>query len=150
VLLSLLPSIVFGLLLVGCGVAMFASHRKSWRIQQADDTLNEADREYFCRRFRRRSQVAALIALIGVLIPLGDLIFTVVVPNRRVAGLFPLYFGSVLLLGLWVGVLGLADWTATMSHARAALARTEAERRALEEKLKNLKTGLENRQHEWN
>lgn len=124
-----------GIALIGVGVALMRSHLRSWNAQKGDASLPEKERRYLHSRFRRRMQASALLAVLGVLIPLGD----IVVPWKQFPGLGAAYWFFVLLLALWVIVLGIADAMATSAHSRAELGRIRRQQRELESKAAELR-----------
>ena len=66
------PALAVAVALVAIGISLMSSHVRSWRRQQNDPTLEEHDRDYYRRRYRRRMQISAMLAVLGVLIGLGD------------------------------------------------------------------------------
>lgn len=125
----ILAPIFGGLLALAGGVAMWL-HARAWRRQQ-DEDLEEPDRVHYRGRYRRRMQVSGLIALVGLMIGLGDAL----VPWQKVPTLFAIYWLAVILFATWILVLGLADMFATRAHTQAALARIRSQQRVLERQL---------------
>jgi hypothetical protein len=124
-----------GIALVGVGVAMMRSHRRSWNAKKNDSSLDEPERRYLHSRFRRRMQASAILTALGVLIPLG----VVVIPWQQFQALFAAFWGGVLLLAVWVILLGIADAVATSAHTRAELGRIRRQQRELEAKVAELR-----------
>jgi hypothetical protein len=124
-----------GITLIGVGVTLMRSHIHSWDAKKNDATLGEKERRYLHSRFRRRMQASAILAALGVLIPLGD----IAIPWQQFPGLFAVYWGFVLLLALWVILLGMADVLATSAHTRAELGRIRRRQRELEAKVAELR-----------
>ena len=125
------------------GVLLLWTHIRAWRGQKHDPSLEAADREHYHRRYRRRMQTSGMIALLGILIPLGD----AVIPWREAPAMFAVYWGMLLLLAFWVGVQGLGDLFSTGAHSRAALARIREQQRELQQQLAKSKRRGSNGQH---
>ena len=121
------PSAVVCAGLVVIAGIMIRSHRRTWANRQAEGLADPADLFHYHNQYRRRIQSSLLMALIGVMILVGDLI------TLQMGGLF---FGAfwLIVLGLvgYLITLALLDALATMAHTRAALARLRAQRRQLE------------------
>lgn len=133
-------ALVFGLLILGLGLGLVVSHLRTRKRHQDDPTLEERERVFYQRQFRRRMQASGLLALIGFLIPIGDDLF---IPWQRHQGAWALYWMIVLLLVLWVLVLASLDWIATGAHVRTsknALARLERKQQELQAELERLKS----------
>ena len=103
--------------MIGVGVLLMRSHVRSWAAKKNDSSLDERERRHLHSRFRRRMQASAILAALGVLIPLGG----IVIPWQQFPGFFAPYWIAVLLLALWVILLGMADVVATSAHTRAEL-----------------------------
>ena len=130
------PALVVAVALVGIGVGMMSSHVRGWRRQQSDPTLDERDLVYYRRRYRRRMQISAIIAILGVLIGMGDALLPF---QRRHPLPTTLYWIGVLLLTGWVMVLGLGDLWSTVAYGRAELARVRQKQRELERQVVEFK-----------
>lgn len=124
-----IPALAFGACLVIGGTLALVWHVRSWRQRQQDPQTSEAERDYYRRQFSRRIQVAGLIVLIGILMPIGDLPMWGANP-----GGWALFWMAVLGLTLWVMLLGCRDLFSTRAHARDALQRL----RSLREKQREL------------
>jgi hypothetical protein len=134
------PALIVAVILVTAGVSLVRAHGRTWRRQQTDPTLEEADRIYYGRRYRRRMRISAVLAILGVLIGLGDALLPF---QKRHPGPISLYWIGVLLLTCWIMLLGFADFWSTAAYTRAELARVrkkqrELERRVVEFKHRNL------------
>lgn len=130
-----LPALVFGALLLLAGGLMMASQRRAWRQLQASEAPL-ADQRFQRRRIRRRSNVAGMILLIGVLIPVGDSL----IPWKSKPGTFAVYWIIVLALAIWTILLALGDLAATraqMMNELNQLHRRQLELRKLARTLKN-------------
>jgi hypothetical protein len=123
------PALIVAAILLAIGISMMASHVRSWRRQQADTTLDERDLAYYRRRFRRRMQMSAILAILGVLIGLGDVMLPF---QKRHPIPVSLYWIGVLLLTGWVILLGFGDLWSTAAYGRVELARVRQKRRELE------------------
>lgn len=120
------------------GLLLMRSHHVAWRTQQGDAELSEADRLFFRRRYRRRMQASGLMALIGVLLPIGDSVPLF----RQAPGWFAVYWGTVLLLVIWLFVLAVSDMISTRAHSVLALRRIQAQQRELEREAEALRQQL--------
>jgi hypothetical protein len=129
-----IPSFLVCVSLVAIGVFMIRGHLRGWAERQAEGITDPADLLHYHSQFRRRIQTSALIAIIGVLIFVGDLI-----GQQIGAKLFGVYWVIVLMLVAYLMVLAVLDGLATASHTRAALARLRAQRRQLERSAAELK-----------
>ncbi|MFQ5734712.1 MAG: hypothetical protein ACE5KM_22490 [Planctomycetaceae bacterium] len=128
-------AIATGFTLVSVGGMLMRWHRRSWHHQKNDASLEADERRFLHSQFRRRMQASGILALLGVLIPVGVL----VIPWRQFPGWISLFWIAVLLLTFWVIVLGLADAWTTSVHSRAALARIRRRQRDLEAKAAQLR-----------
>ncbi len=117
------------------GLALVAAHLRTWKRKQNEPNLEEAERVHLAARFRRRLQTSGMIAVLGVLIAVGDLLPVL----RRNPGLFGLYWFGVLLLTAWVMLLGVGDYFSTRVHGRAALARLRKKQNELEQEIAEIK-----------
>ena len=121
-----------GSLLIGMGAALIAGHFRAWgRQQQSDGALDEHDLRHYRLQFRRRVQTSAMIVVLGIMIPIGDLL----IPWQRFPKLFSLYWIVVLLLAFWIMILAAFDWLSSRVYSRrtnAALAKLRQKQRELE------------------
>ena len=135
-----LPAIVFGTFLIAVGAAMLVYQLRSRETKAEDFKLDPLDRRYFEARNRRRIQVAGLILIIGVMIPVGDSL----IPWEQATTTFAIYWMLVLALSFWTMLLALGDMLATRMHTRVSLDRLRAQQRDLEtsaEKLRRQREG---------
>jgi hypothetical protein len=123
------PALVVAVVLLAIGLSTMASHARSWRRQQSDPALEDRDRVYLQRRYRRRTQMSAILAILGVLIGLGDVLLPF---QKRHPVPVSLYWIGVLLLTGWLILLALADLSSTIAYGRVELARVRQKRRELE------------------
>ncbi len=99
----LLPLIVF---LIAAGLLWW--HMREWREAQ-ECNLDDNERRFRARRFRRRMQASGMLALIGVAIAGGQTI-----DARQHPSLFVYFWFGVIVLVFWTCALALAD--ALSSH----------------------------------
>ncbi len=123
------PALVVAVVLLAIGLSTMASHVRSWRRLQNDPALEDRDLAYLQRRYRRRMQMSAILAILGVLIGLGDVLLPF---QKRHPVPVSLYWIGVLLLTGWLILLGLADLSSTIAYGRVELARVRQKRRELE------------------
>lgn len=117
-----------GLIVLSCG--MIWSHLRAWRQQKQELMSDATDYRHYYRRFRRRMQTSVFLAVVGFLIGVGDFVIWQF-------GAWPatIFWLMIIVFVLWIAMLALGDLTAVRSHAQTALARHEAQRRALEQEL---------------
>lgn len=108
-------SITIGALLVIAGGAFIHWHIRCWRVQREDASLSDRERLHYRRQFRRRLQISGMLVLLGVLIPVGDLL----IPWLQFPRLFGVYWILVLLLASWMMMLAALDWLSGRMQARA-------------------------------
>ena len=127
-----------GLFLVG--LTMIRAHAKAWNQQKHDTSLDEPDRLHYHQRFRRRIQTSGLIALLGILIAIGD--------SPLIWGLGPqvstYYWLAVLALTGWVVLIALGDLGSSRAHTRIALSRVRQKQRELEAQVARIKARRSN------
>ncbi len=128
------PAVIFGSGLVALGIAMMIAHWRSWKRQQIEADTNDTERAHYANRYRRRMQTSALIAVVGLLLALGDVfIWRFGVPAAT------LFWMVMLILVCWIAVLAVGDMTAIQSHSKNQLADLEAHRRVLEQELAEIR-----------
>lgn len=66
--MSIIPTIIVPLLLIGLSGLLLDSHRRSWRQAQWDESLNERDRRFARSQYRRRMEASGLIGVIGAVL----------------------------------------------------------------------------------
>ena len=133
-----LPTVLVGLVLVGAAVVMMRAHWRSWQRQQVDPGLNDWERQRLRVRFRRRMQTSGMIGVLGVAVPLGDILF---MSDEKFPIVGPVYWVVVLMLGFWLLLLGLGDlaWVRVDSRmARDELRQIGKKRAELEGELARL------------
>lgn len=114
---SQIPAILFGALLLIVGITMLIYQRRARA--EADNSLTNEERRFLRRRIQRRNQVAGMILIIGVMIPVGDSL----IDWRHAPGTFAIYWVVVIGLAIWSGLLGIADMAATRAHMARELNR---------------------------
>lgn len=107
------PAIVFGGFLLLTGVFMLWLQRRARG--ELDNALTNEERSFLRKRIRRRVQIAGMIVLIALMIPVGDSL----IPWQNAPGTFAVYWSIVMGLALWTGLLAIGDMAAT----RAQMAR---------------------------
>ncbi len=98
-------SAIVAAILISFGAGQIVLHIRTWRGAQRAD-LDPKERDYRWRQFRRRIQSSTMLAILGAAI-LG---------GQWIAGppwAFLAYWGTVLLLVVWMVLLALADIIAT-------------------------------------
>lgn len=90
-----------------------ASHIRAWqRFLHNDNEPESREFDYRRRQFRRRMQSSAMLALLALALLSGYWITL-----ERVGPIFfSIYWGTVLLIVLWVGLLAIADMIATKQY----------------------------------
>ena len=121
--------------MVALGLFLIRHHNVVWSRQQADDQLSSDDQTYYHRQYRRRVQTSGLLAVIGIVMLLGNLLkFD---KDNQIA--FLVWVISLLLLVLWVLLSAMGDWLAIRAHAQAALTEVRMQRMALEREAERLR-----------
>ncbi|GAB4145799.1 MAG: hypothetical protein Tsb009_18150 [Planctomycetaceae bacterium] len=147
---NLFVSVSVGVGLLSFGVWLLRSHIQTWRAQKNDPTLEDRERLHLYARYRRRMQASGIIVLLGVLIPMGDILFSVILPRNLAPVWFALYWGVVLLLALWIILLALGDMYSTSVHTKASLSRIRSKQRELEKQISEIQRRKSNGQHRKN
>ena len=65
-------SLVFGIGLILLGLWLIRWHRAAWGSHRDDETTDDRGKLHYRRQFRRRMQIALLLILLGILLPVGD------------------------------------------------------------------------------
>lgn len=128
---------VFGAVLVAVGLLMIRSHRRAWARQQGEAGLSREDRTRLFLRYRRRLQMSGMIAVLGVMLGVGDALIWD--QGLLVA---TVYWVVVIGLGVWLLLLGIADLASVRVGSRDA----RDELRQISEKRKELEAELEEMQ----
>ncbi|MGE0607382.1 MAG: hypothetical protein AB7O62_09835 [Pirellulales bacterium] len=106
----LLPLTVF---LIAAGLLWW--HQREWHQANARP-LDDADRLFHARRYRRRMQASGMLALIGVALAGGQSM-----DIRQNPSLYVYFWFGVIGLVLWACALALADALSTHLHAARGL-----------------------------
>lgn len=133
--LDAIPSVCVGaiLLIIAGGLAI-----REWMVWKAGPCQlpeNDENRLFAQRRLRRRIRVSLLMALIGVMIPFGD-IWSV---YRKSPHLWVIHWLSVLALVVMLVLIALGDLAATLSINKHAREELQRERESLEAELRQLR-----------
>jgi len=104
-----IPAFIFGGVLLLIGAVMLRSQRRARNV--AEQSSSDVERLFLLRRIRRRVQVAGLILLVGIMIPIGDSISW-----KEAPGTFAVYWMIVLGLAIWIGLLAMGDMAATRAY----------------------------------
>lgn len=129
-----IPGWLVGGFLTILGAAMLRAQQKT-RKSISNQEYAPQDQLYLRNRIRRRSQVAGLILLIGIMIPVGDSL----IPWQRAVATFAIYWIIVLILALWTIVLAFADIAATQLHSTVELHQISREQQRLEQIARHLR-----------
>lgn len=127
-----------GLIILACG--MMFSHNRAWRRQQQDLNEDDVERGHYLARYRRRMQTSAFLAVVGFLIGLGDIVIWRFGPFASAV-----FWLMIIVFAGWIGLLALGDMTAVRTHSQIEMAKHEAQRRALERELEELRKGSNGR-----
>jgi len=132
-----LPSLLFGFVLAGGGIVAILWHVRSWRTRQQDPSLSTSERDHYRRQYYRRLQTSGIIALLGVLFPIGD--SDGPVPWKAHPLAWSIYWFFVLGLTFWVMLLAVGDMVSTRMHTQEALSRLREQQRELEREAARLR-----------
>jgi hypothetical protein len=107
---ELWSSIVVGLLLVLVAWWLVRSHLLGWHaVRQRANELDPEEIDFRRRQTRRRIQTSTMLGLVGIAMLVGRLLIVWRAPPTLIL----LFWGGVVLLVLWLGVLAVADMVAT-------------------------------------
>lgn len=135
---DILASLVFGTALVVLGGFLIRWHHAAWSAQRSDATLDDREKLHYRAQFRRRIQIAAMVILVGIILPLLDWL----IERRQSRELITIIVLAVLLIALWIMVLAMIDWLSMRVHNRAtqsAIAALARKRRELEAEVERLR-----------
>ncbi|HUY92339.1 MAG TPA: hypothetical protein VMV10_26595 [Pirellulales bacterium] len=135
---NLVTLVLFPGAVIALGLGLMISHVRSWRRNQGQFAAGD-ERRYYRRRFLRRVQTSAMLALAGLALIVGQLI-----PPHVWPSLFVFFWCGVALLLAWVVVLALADAAATRAYVGRLRRQRTAERSQLEQELMRLRRGSQN------
>jgi len=135
-------SLAFGIGLILLGLWLVRWHRAVWNAHREDEATDERGKLHYRRQFRRRLQVALLLILLGILLPIGDWLTERVVLQRKNVQWVAAFWIAVLFMALWIMLLAALDWLSSRMHVRAtraALGTLERKRRELEAEVERLR-----------
>jgi hypothetical protein len=99
------------LCLLLCAAGLMVLHVRTWRrVRQQEPKPDDLD--YHRRQYRRRMQASAMLGLTAVAVWVGQLVISRI--DSKLVG--SAYWGAVLLMVGWVGLLAAADVLATKHH----------------------------------
>ena len=130
-------SLAFGAALMIGGGSLFRWHFAQWAEQKRDESLSDREKSFLRALFRRRVQVAVLIVLLGIFLPILDYVST-----TGSARWFTLLAIGALLVTFWIMILAALDWLSQRVFRRAMDSRKlnlRRMRRALEEEADRLR-----------
>lgn len=130
-------AIALGSSLIIAGALTRSALIKNWANYQNADEAH--DFKFQERRFRRRTTVSWLMAIIGSMIILGVVVIFQLFPVEKSKIFAAVYWCVVLALTLWMILLALADMLASVAHVKAEMARIDGERREVENMLADYK-----------
>jgi hypothetical protein len=132
-------SALVSLLLLTCAAGLMVSHVRTWRAAQ---TLAPECRELDYRRsqFRRRMQTSAMLGLLAIAIFVGQILQGWI----GSATFAVLYWGGVLVLLAWIGLLALADVLATKVHYGRLRSEFQVEHAKLQAELRRIQSSRQN------
>lgn len=108
--MELWSSILVGLLLVVAAGWFVRWHVSAWRaLGERASQLDPEEIDFRRRQLRRRTQTSAMLGLVGI----GMLVGRLLIVWRAHPTLILLFWGGVVLLVLWLGLLAVADMVAT-------------------------------------
>jgi hypothetical protein len=139
-------SLAFGSVLVLVASWLIRWHCRAWKEHSLDEANDDRARLHYRRQFRRRIQVAALVLLLGVMIPLGDWLMV----QRKHPQWIAIFWLCVLVLAMWIMMLAAFDWLSTRMHVRAtraALGTLVRKQRELEAEVERLRGNRSNGRH---
>ena len=130
-----IPGLLFGGFLVILSIFMFRAQRKAAR-QLPEEPV---ERRFLQSRIRRRSQVAGLLGLVGLMIPIGDSLIN----WKDAPATFAVYWLIVMGLACWVIILALGDIASTQAHSAVEMNLLKRQQRELESAAERLRNQTE-------
>lgn len=122
-----IPGLIFGGCLIVLGISMLLAQKKNFQSLSSTDT-DRREYDFLLKRARRRVQVAGLILIIGIMIPVGDAL----IPWQKAVATFAIYWIIVIVLAMWTILLAFADIAATRMHTSIELTRLQNQQQNLE------------------
>lgn len=95
-------AILVPLFFLAVACVLLVMHSRAWRA--ARDVGDAEERDYRRRQFRRRMQTSGMLALAAAALLVGQAI-----PRKAPVALVIGYWGGVVLLVVWIGLLAVAD-----------------------------------------
>lgn len=135
-----IPMTIAGVCLCVLGFWLMRLHVRTWGTHASDESLDEREQKHYRSQYRRRMQTSGIIALLGVMVFVGDVVLPRVLSGDDFTRVFGFYWLGVLLLTLWVVVLACGDIASIRVHSQTSLAHNRRKQRALEEQLEEMKS----------
>lgn len=107
-----IPGLIFGAALLIVGGFMLRVQQKAAKSLD-DPGLSPGERRFMRKRHGRRTQVAGLFLLVGVMIPAGDSL----IDWREAPATFAIFCMIILAIAAWAGLLAVGDMLATQAHS---------------------------------
>lgn len=117
--------------IVGFGLVLIRMHARQRARHESDPGLDEHERLFHERRYRRRMQTSSMLMGVGALVAVGDQLIS----WEAAPGWFAVYWLVVLLVTFWIVILAIGDMTQTKVHTRASMARIRRKQRELQNEL---------------
>jgi hypothetical protein len=130
------PSLVVGAVLVVLAAGLGWRQWTIWKAGPAGMPLEDSTRKQAWRQLRRRLQVSLVMGLVGVMIPMGDMLPVF----RKSPRLFVIYWLVVLAAVVWIVLLALGDLASNLAFSRVARNQLRRERESLESALRQYRT----------
>jgi len=106
-------SALIALVLLLAAEWLIRSHLATWRaVLRQKGQLEPGEFDYHRRRFRRRMQTSAMLGIVGIAMPAGQVLM-VAWPHPLVVSIF---WSGVMLLVAWLGLLAGSDMVSTRYH----------------------------------
>jgi hypothetical protein len=128
-----LPALIFGAVLILISIVMAVF---SWRAYQSLKPLvadDEVARQHAKKQLRRRWQVSLILAIIGIVIAVGDQLDQLFIQRPL---LFFGWIAIIFVLVVWLILMALGDWVSTLTYSELAKAKLRGQRRELEEEIR--------------
>ena len=122
--------------LVAASLWLIWAHWERSAAVEADESLENRQRDHLRRRYRRRIQTSTMLGVVGVAI-LGGRLFP---PDQGGAALI-IYWSCVALLVLWMALLAMADIVSTRLYFGRLRRDVEVQRTVLEAQLRRKTAG---------
>lgn len=138
-----IPGLVATTVLLALGTGLAYLHWRSWRRDSLE--LDDSNAQTRWSQFRRRIQVAILIAIEGVLLCGGDTILPILersnrINQRQMAIWWTMDVLLILAIAVWIALLALGDLAITMSGTKRELRNMRERERELHEELDKLRS----------